>query len=111
MFGLLHRRPCQETFGGGDKFGKVAFDGRGHDAVGGVEVAMTELVAHAGHVPPRDVGLMIQHLRVDVLDRLADLDESYSYGVEDQPVRKFSARQVSLDRSSGREHIPESLPV
>jgi hypothetical protein len=44
------------------------------------------VVAHPSDIAPRNVRLSGKHLRVDVLDGLADLDEAKAHCVEDEPV-------------------------
>ena len=78
----LHRR---------DERRQIVVDGCLDDVMGGVEVAMGELVTHSRHVSPRDLGLSGQEVGGDVLDRFADLDETHSNGVEDEAVIETSA--------------------
>lgn len=72
--------------------------GRMDDAVGGVEVAMSEVVPHPGDVAPRDMGFCGKDLGADVLDRLTDLDEADPNGIEDEPVVEATSSQMGQDR-------------
>jgi len=78
--------------------GRVLVDGRLDDPVGRVEVAMSKLIPHSGNVAPWDVGFRGEELRVDVLDRFADLDETDPNGVEDEAVVEAAPPQVGSDR-------------
>jgi hypothetical protein len=49
----------------------------------GREVVVSEKVAHASDIAPRDVRLGRRQLGSDCLDRFADLQESHGNGVHD----------------------------
>ena len=87
------------------------FAGGRHDLVVGVEIAVCQVVAHAGDVGPRDVRLFREQVRIDVLDRFADLDQSHPYRIEDETISQGAACEVRLDSSSGREDAVEPLDV
>lgn len=58
--------------------------------MGGVEVAVCEVVAHAGDLAPGDVGLGCEPVLGKGFDCLANLDQSDPDGVEDQAVGQIS---------------------
>jgi hypothetical protein len=51
---------CEEPLGCCYEWWEVVGDGGRDDAVGGVEVSVGEVVAHAGDVDPGDVGLVCE---------------------------------------------------
>ena len=84
-----------------------------HDGVVPVEVAVRQVVAHAGYVLPWDLRLARQHVGIDVLDRLTDLDESHPDRVEDQAVGQGSVLEMRPDRrgrTAERQGRWDSLP-
>jgi hypothetical protein len=58
---------------GAFELGQVVIDGRLQDRVSGVEVAVGQVIAHAGDLAPGDAGLGVEQLGGQGLDRLADL--------------------------------------
>ena len=52
------------------------FDGRSNDGVSRIEVAVGEMVAHAGYVDPGDRGFTSKQFGIDGLDGLTHLDET-----------------------------------
>ena len=73
---------------------EVVFDGGADDGVVGVEVAVCQVVSHASDVLPWDGRLTGEQLGVEILDRLADLDEPHSDRIEDQAIGEGAALQV-----------------
>ena len=71
---------------------EVMFDDVLHDRVVGVEVAMRQVVPHAGDLLPRHSRCAVQELRVDALDRFADLDEADANSVVDHAVVQVASR-------------------
>ena len=65
---------------------KVVVDRAGDLAVGRVEVAMGQAVAHPGDVAPGVTRLGVEELWRDGLDRLSDLDEADADSIEDQAI-------------------------
>ncbi len=53
----------------------VVVDNVLNDGVVGIEVAVSEVVAHTGDLLPRHVRWAVQEAGVDALNRFADLDE------------------------------------
>ena len=72
-------------------------DGGLDNGVVGVEVAVGEVVSHAGEVTPGDGGFLGQQLGLDVFDGFPDFDESESDGVEDETVGQGAACEVGPD--------------
>jgi hypothetical protein len=66
--------------------------------VGGVEVAVREVVAHAGDLPPRDGRLGGKQVIGECLDGFADFQQPDPGGVEYQAVGQVAALQVGADR-------------
>ena len=62
---------------------------------------MGELVPHARNIRPRDGRLAFQQLRIDILHRFADLNDSDANGVEDDVVVGAVACEVVGDGSAG----------
>jgi hypothetical protein len=68
------------------------------DGVCGVEVAVGEVVAHAGDLPPRDRWLRGQQVIGQCFDGFADFQQADADRVEDQTVGQVAAFQVGADR-------------
>jgi hypothetical protein len=83
---------------GAFEVGQVFVHGGLQDRVGGVEVAVGEVVAHTGDLPPRDRRLRGEQVIRQCFDSLADLQQADADRVEDQPVGQVSALQVGADR-------------
>jgi hypothetical protein len=66
------------------KVGQVFVHGGLQDRVCGVEVAVGEVVADAGDLPPRDRRLRGQQIIGQCFDSLADLQQADADRVEDQ---------------------------
>ncbi|MCJ7673014.1 MAG: hypothetical protein MUP67_13355, partial [Acidimicrobiia bacterium] len=62
-------------------------------------------------VVPRDCGLLGKKLRVDALDRFADLDQPDPHRVEDQTVIETASPHVCCDRRCRYENVLEPLSV
>jgi hypothetical protein len=80
-------------------------DGRLDDSVRRVEVVMSQPISHSGHVLPRNLRLPLEESRVDPLDRLPDLDQSKSHGVEDETVVQASPLEVASDSLDGFDDV------
>jgi hypothetical protein len=65
------------------EFGQVVIHGRLQDRVGGVEVAVGQVIAHAGDLAPRDAGLGVEQPGGQGLHRLADLQQPDPDRIED----------------------------
>jgi hypothetical protein len=65
--------------------GQILVDRGLQDGVCGVEVPMSEMVAHAGDLPPRAQWLRGQQIIRQCLDSLTDLQQADADRVEDQP--------------------------
>jgi hypothetical protein len=76
---------------------EVGADGACDDAVFGVEVVMREPVTHSRYVGPRNRRLRLEQFGGQCLDRLADLDQTHSDGVEDETVGDVAASDVTAD--------------
>ncbi len=62
-----------------------------------VEVAMGELVTHAGDVDPWDRWLGVKEFRADSLDGFADLDQPEPDGIEHQAIIERPSLPVGKD--------------
>jgi len=71
--------------------GQVFVDGGLQDRVGGVEVAVREVVAHAGDLPPRDGRLGGEQVIGECLDGFADFQQPDPGGAEYQAVGQVAA--------------------
>ena len=91
--------------------GKVFVDGGLQDGVCGVEVAVGEVVAHPGDLPPRDRWLRGQQIVRQCFNSLADLKQADADGVEDQPVGQVATFQVGADRVDRRLDIGQPLTL
>lgn len=82
--------PCESTFEqplhGIDERRQIPFNGGGDNRVIGVEVPVGQVVAHSGHVGPRDRRFALEYAGSDALHRLADLNKANSNGVVNQSV-------------------------
>ena len=85
----------KQSFDGGAQLGQVVAHRRGENGVAGVEVAVGQLVAHAGDLAPGQARLRGGEVGRQVLGRFADLDEPDPDRVEDQPVGKRIAGRPS----------------
>jgi hypothetical protein len=83
---------------GAFEVGQVFVHGGLQDRVCGIEVAVGEVVAHTGDLPPRDRRLGGQQIVRQCFNSLADLQQADADGVEDQPVGQIAALQVGTDR-------------
>ena len=68
------------------KVGQVFVHGGLQDRVCGVEVAVGEVVAHAGDLPPRDRRLGSEQVIWECFNSLADFQQADADRVEDQPT-------------------------
>lgn len=73
-------------------------DGTGNDGMSGVEVAVSQLIAHAGDLRPRQIGSLLSSSLGNALDRLADLDEANPDRIEDQAVGEIASADMGIDR-------------
>lgn len=101
----------QQTLDGGDERWQIRIDRCLHDGPSGVEVPMSEVIAHSGDISPWNRGLSGQESRIDGSDGFADLDESNPDCVEDQSVVEAAPFQVRLDGHDGGEDVFEALVV
>ena len=101
----------EEAAGCGFEFGEIFVDSGGEDGVGGVEVAVGEPVPHPDNLPPRKSGLGGEEFVRESPDGFADLDEPYSYGVEDQPVAQVTPLEMGPDGGYCRQDVPEALTI
>jgi hypothetical protein len=62
---------------------------------------MGQAVSHAGDLSPRQIGLTGEQFGRERLHRLADLDQPYANGVEDQRIAQLAAAQVCSDGVNG----------
>src|SRR5688500_15543601 len=99
----------EAAVGGGTQRRQIGVDRRLHDCVSGVEIPMSEVIAHSGNIGPWNRGLSGQKFGIDGSDGFADLDESNPDCVEDQAVVEAAAFQVCLDGPDGGEHVLEAL--
>jgi len=76
---------------------KVRVDGCLDDGMRRVEVAMGELVTHAGDVDPWDLWLGVKEFRADSLDGFADLDQPEPDGIEHQAIIERPSLPVDKD--------------
>lgn len=90
---------------GGTQRRQLLVDDVVHDGMIGVEIAMSELVAHTGNRPPANARDARQQVRIDVLDSLPDLDQSGSAGVVDDPLMQIALGQVPADGVDGFEDV------
>ncbi len=88
---------------------EVFVDGGREDGVGGVEVAVGEVVAHSGDLAPRDLRLGCEEILAEGLDSLADLQQPDPDGVEDQPIRQAATLDVGADRVNGGLDVLQAL--
>ena len=79
---------------GAFEVGQVFVNGGLQDGVGGVEVAVGEVVAHAGDLPPRDRWLGGEQIVRQRFNSLSDLQQADADGVKDQSVGQVAALQV-----------------
>lgn len=84
------------------EFGQVIVDSRLQDPVSGVEVAVGQVIAHAGDLAPWDGGLGIEQFFGQCLDGLADFQQPDPDRVEDQAVGQIPSLQVGADRVDRR---------
>jgi len=61
-----------ERVDGAFEFGQVVVDGGLQDRVSGVEVAVGQVIAHAGDLAPGDAGLGVEQLGGQGFDGFAD---------------------------------------
>lgn len=101
----------QETLNCGHERWEVVVDGRLHNGVGGVEVAVRKVVAHPRDVYPRDGRLAGKQVWIDGLDGFADLDEPDSYCVKYEPVVEPASSHVIRDCVGSRDDVFEPLVV
>jgi hypothetical protein len=79
---------------GAFEFGQVVVDRRLQDRMSGVEVAVGQVIAHAGDLAPRDSRLGVEHFGGQGLDGLADFQQPDPDRVEDQAVGQIPSLQV-----------------
>jgi hypothetical protein len=79
---------------GAFEVGQVFVHGGLQDRVRGIEVAMGEVVAHAGDHPPRGRCWRGQQVVRQCFNGLADLQQADADRVEDQPVGQIATLQV-----------------
>jgi hypothetical protein len=76
----------EESGRGFDQRGQIRGHRVRHDRMGGIEVAVREVVAHPLDVDPGDLGFVGDQVRVEDCDCFADLGQPDADGVEDQAV-------------------------
>jgi hypothetical protein len=84
---------------GAFELGQVVIDSCLQDRVSGVEVAVGQVIAHAGDLAPGDAGLGVEQFGGQGLDRLADFQQPDPDRVEDQAVGQVAALRVGADAS------------
>lgn len=75
------------------------------DCVVGIEVAVSEVAAHAGDLLPGHVGYFVREVGIDALDRLADLDQTDADRVVDQSIVEIASGQVIPDGVDGIDDV------
>ena len=90
---------------------KIRVDRRLHDGVGRIEIAVGELVPHAGDVDPGDVRLSVKELRSEPLHRFAYLDQPESDGIEHETVVERPPLQMVGDRRKGVSNVGEPFVI
>src|SRR5712692_1056608 len=93
------------------QFRQVFVDGSLQDRVRSVEVAMGEMIAHAGDLAPGNGWLRGEQVVWQCLDRLAYLQQPDPNGIEDKAVGKGAALQVGTDRVDGGLDIRQPLAL
>ena len=79
------------------EFGQVIVDSRLQDPVSGVEVAVGQVIAHAGDLAPWDGGLGIEQFCRQSLHGLSDFQQPDPDRIEDQAIGQIAALQVGAD--------------
>jgi len=93
------------------EFGQVVVDGGLEHLVAGVEVAVSQVVAHAGDLAPGDGGLGVEQLGGQGSDGLADFQQADPDGVEYQAVGQVTAPEVGADGVDRGLDVSEPLLV
>lgn len=97
---------------GSFKWWKILRDSCFDDCPGCIEVVVRKPVAHAGRVRPLDIRLTRDERGIQQLDRLANLDQTYPNGVENESVRKVAGvtyqRYLCRPNNNDAPHILRS---
>lgn len=99
----------QKPFHRGGQGWNIAQSSRANDGVCGVEIAMSQLVAHARNLHPWDVRFAREDCLVNVLDRLADLDEADTNGVEHDVIVDVLTGNLAGDGLASGLDVEQSL--
>lgn len=91
--------------------GRSSLTGGREDGMGGVEVAVGEVVAHPDDLRPRKGRLAGEQFRWESFDRFADLDSPNPYGVEDEPIIQIAPLEVCMNGIDGGHNVLETLTV
>jgi hypothetical protein len=91
---------------GAFEFGQVVVDSRLQDRMSGVEVAVGQVIAHAGDLAPWDGGLGSEQFGGQGLDGLPDFQQPYRDRVEDQAIGQIAALQVGAAAGRPRSARP-----
>ena len=75
----------------------------------GVEVAVGEVVPHAGDLRPRQGRLRGQEPLGEGLDRLANFDQTNPHSVEDDPVMEIAGFKMSPNSIDGGNNVLKTL--
>lgn len=70
---------------------------------------MCEVIPHPGDLFPGDIWLSREDVDVETLDRLADLEESHSDGIDNDVVLEGALRQMASDRCYGFDDVVEAF--